>query len=168
MTSVVESESKRGELTGFKVLVWLVAFFAVIFAVNAVMVREAISTFGGVETASSYQAGLLFEKNVAAAERQDARRWQVSGKLTRDAAGLAVLDVSARDASGAPLSGLSADARLEHPANERFDHAIALQTNGAGSFHGAAPAQAGQWDLIIDLYRGDTRLFRTRSRVTLK
>ena len=168
MTAVSHARKKRSELSGFKVLLWLIAFFAIIFIVNAVMVREAISTFGGVETASSYQAGLLFEKNVAAAERQDARRWQVSGRLRRDAAGLAVLDVSAVDANGARLAGLTADARLEHPADERFDRAIALRTNGAGSFHGAAPAQAGQWDLVIDLYRGDARLFRSRSRVTLR
>jgi len=168
MNAVTPVRKKRGELTGFKVLVWLVAFFAVIFAVNALMVREAISTFGGVETSSSYQAGLLFEKNVGAAERQNALHWQVSGRLARDASGRAELDVSARDDNGAPISGLTADARLEHPANERFDHVVPLLAVAAGHFHGAVPTQAGQWDLVIDLYRGNARLFRSRSRVILR
>ncbi len=159
---------RRGELTGFKVLMWLLIFFGVVFAINGVMVREAISTFGGVETNSSYQAGLMFEKNVADAQRQEALHWQVDGKLARDGAGRAVLNITARDAKGAPLAGLTADARLAHPANERLDHVIALQAAGAGVFRGSAEAQAGQWDLIIDLYRGDKRLFRSMSRVSLR
>ena len=67
---------------------------------NGVLVRAAISTFGGVETLSSYKAGLQFEQEVGLVERQDALHWQVSGTLTRDRAGDAVLDVTARDAQG--------------------------------------------------------------------
>jgi nitrogen fixation protein FixH len=156
------------ELTGRHVLFGLVAFFGVVFVVNAVLVRAAISTFGGVETASSYKAGLQFEHEVAVAERQNALHWRVSGKLTRDGAGEAVLDLTARDANGAPLSGLRADARLAHPADERLDRVIALRAGAAGVFHGQAAAQPGQWDLIVDLYRGERRLFRSQSRVTLR
>src|SRR5512146_2690337 len=99
---------KARELTGKHVLLCLLGFFGVVFAVNGVLVRAATSTFGGVETSSSYKAGLLFEQEVAKAERQDARRWQVDGKLTRDRAGEAVLDISARDDKGAAVTGLSA------------------------------------------------------------
>jgi len=165
----VQKTKWRGEVTGLKVLLWLLLFFGVIFAVNGVMVEAAISTFGGVETKSSYQAGLMFEQNVADAQRQDALHWQVSGTLARDKTGLAVLDISVRDAKGLPLAGLRADAKLAHPANERFDHVISLQAGAiGGAFHGAVKAPAGQWDLIIDLYRGDARLFRSLSRVSLK
>ena len=156
------------EFTGRHALLWLVGFFVIVFAVNAVLVRAAISTFGGLETASSYKAGLQFEHDVAVAEQQGALHWQVAGKLTRNAAGDAVLDVSARDATDTPLTGLRADARLAHPADERLDHVVALRPLGAGIFHGQAAAQPGQWDLIVDLYRGDQRLFRSRSRVTLR
>jgi nitrogen fixation protein FixH len=63
---------------------------------------------------------------------------------------------------------LRADARLAHPADERLDHVIPVSPAAAGVFHGAAPAQPGQWDLIVDLYRGDKRVFRSQSRVTLR
>ncbi len=149
-------------------LLWLVGFFGIVFAVNGVLVQAATSTFGGVETASSYQAGLQFEQEVAKADRQDARHWQVGGKLSRDRAGEAVLDITARDEKGAPLNELKAEARLAHPADERLDRVIELTRSGAGTFHGEAQAQAGQWELLIDLYRGDDRVFRSRSRVTLK
>ncbi len=155
-------------LTGRHVLLWLMAFFGLVFVVNGVMIRAAISTFGGVETLSSYKAGLQFEHEVDLVGQQDALNWQVDGKLTRDRAGEAVLDVTVRDAQGAPLAGLTADARLAHPADERLDHVIVVRPIAAGVFHGAAQAQSGQWELIVDLYRGDQRVFRSRSRVSLR
>ena len=161
-------QKKSRVLTGRAVLLWLVGFFVVVFAANAVLVRAAISTFGGVETLSSYKAGLQFEQEAGLAHRQDALHWHVDGKLTRDGAGEVLLDVTARDAHGAPLHGLAADARLAHPADDRLDHVIAVHAVGDGAFHGAARAQPGQWELIIDLYRRGERVFRSRSRVTLR
>jgi nitrogen fixation protein FixH len=155
------------ELTGRAVLVWLVSFFGVVFAVNAIMVKAATSTFGGVEVQSSYKAGLMFETEVARARAQDALRWRVDGHLVRNAAGEAVLDISVRDAQGKPLSGITTEARLAHPADERLDHDIELRGIGGGKFHGEVQAQAGRWDLIIDVFRGEERVFRSRSAVTL-
>lgn len=161
------SSKQPRELTGRAVLAWLVVFFGVVFVVNGILVRAATSTFGGVETSSSYKAGQMFEQEVANAERQDARHWQVGGTLIRGKTGEAVLDLTTRDEGGAPLTGLTAKARLAHPADERLDHAIALARVGTGEFKGAADAQAGQWELIVDLYRGDDRVFRSRSKVVL-
>ena len=160
--------NKPYELTGRHVLLWLVAFFGLIFVVNAVLVRAATSTFGGLETQSSYKAGLMFESEVARAERQQALGWHVDGKLTRDRADEAVLDVSVRDAHGVPVTGLSVDATLAHPADARLDHVIHLSRIGAGDFHGQARGHSGQWELIIDFYRDHERVFRSRSRVTLR
>jgi len=164
----VAPQKKVRVLTGRAVLIWLLAFFGVVFAINGVLVQAAISTFGGVETLSSYKAGLLFEQEAGLAQRQDARHWQIGGTLKRGRAGEAVLDVTARDAKGAPLRGLTADARLAHPADDRLDHVIEIGAVGDGVFHGATQAQAGQWELIIDFYRGGERVFRSRSRVTLR
>jgi nitrogen fixation protein FixH len=156
------------ELTGRHVLLWLVGFFCVVFAINGWLVQAATSTFGGLETQSSYKAGLKFESEVARAERQQALGWHVDGKLTRDRAGDVVLDVSVRDARGVPVTGLSADATLAHPADARLDHAIQLGRIGAGDFHGRTRGQPGQWELLVDFYRGHERVFRSRSRVTLR
>ena len=158
---------RQRELTGKHVLLCLLGFFGVVFAVNAVLVKAATSTFGGVETSSSYKAGLMFRQDVAAAAAQDALHWQVSGKLGHRG-GEAVLDISARDAKGASLTGLTAQARLAHPADERLDRVIVLNRTGAGQFHGEGQAQPGQWELIVDLYRNEVRVFRSRSRVTLR
>jgi nitrogen fixation protein FixH len=71
----------------------LVGFFAVVIGVNAVMIQQAISTFGGLETESSYRAGQLFEREVvqgagrAALERRrkgdDCARWQCGARRCR-------------------------------------------------------------------------------------
>ncbi len=164
----MSTHQKIRELTGKHVLFCFLGFFGVVFAVNAVLVKAATSTFGGVETSSSYKAGLMFKQDVAAAEQQNALHWQVAGKVARSSGGKAVLDISARDTKGAPLTGLTVQARLAHPADERLDHVIVLDRTGAGQFHGEALAPAGQWELIIDLYRGEARMFRSRSRVTLR
>lgn len=109
---------KTRELTGEHVLFWFLGFFALVFAVNGVLVKAATSTFGGVETSSSYKAGLMFKQDIAAAEAQDALNWRVDGKIVRNGVGGAMLDISARNDKGAPLGGLNAKARLAHPADE--------------------------------------------------
>lgn len=163
----VVTERKR-ELTGRAVLLWLIGFFAVVFVVNGVLVKVATSTFRGMETGSSYKAGLMFKEELEHAHRQNALHWRVSGNISRDAPGEAVLDVSARDAQGQAIAGLTAQARLAHPADAHLDHEIPLQVSGAGGFRGKVQAQPGQWELIVDLFRGGERQFRSRSRVTLR
>jgi len=156
------------ELTGLAVLMCFVGFFGVVFAVNALLVQVATSTFGGVETSSSYKAGLMFSREKEQSDRQQALHWQVDGHIGRNAAGEAVLEINARDARGAALGGLTAEARLMHPADSRLDHSIALNRSGSGQFRGETSAQPGQWELVVDLYNGTDRMFRSRSRVTLR
>lgn len=159
---------KTREVTGRTVLIWLVSFFGVIFAVNGIMIRFASSTFGGLEVGSSYQAGLKFGKDVADAHAQDGLGWQVSGNINRDRNGDAVLELSARDHNGVALADVDAHARLIHPADSRRDIAIDLHKAPAGTFRGASLAPAGQWELEIELDRADERVFLSRSRVILR
>ena len=161
------SEKPR-ELTGRAVLLWLIGFFGLVFLVNGIMANAAISTFGGVETQSSYKAGQNFEHEVALARAQDDLHWKVDGKLNLERAGEAVLDMSVRDGEGQPVGGLTADARLWHPADSRRDHVIAMHKSGPGAFRGEAHAEAGRWELIVDFYRGDKRMYRSRSEIVLK
>lgn len=167
MSNTPQQKPSR-ELTGRTVLICLVAFFGVVFAVNALLVQMATSTFGGMETASSYKAGLMFNQEQQQAEHQRALNWRVDGKFARNEAGEAVLELSARDGRGAPLAGLTAHAELLHPADSRLDHTIALTGTGAGTFRGETNAQSSQWELIVDLYRGGDRMFRSCSRVVLR
>jgi len=155
------------ELTGRTVFVCLVGFFAVVAAANAVMIRAAVSTFGGLETESSYQAGLVFAREEAQARSQDALHWRVDARFSTLRDGETRLVVDANDAAGRPLRGLTAAARLVHPADQRADRAIALHETRPGEFAGAAAVAAGQWELVLELTRDGGRVFRSRNRVRL-
>jgi nitrogen fixation protein FixH len=155
------------EVTGRMVLICLVTFFAVVAGVNGIMIRAAVSTFGGVETANSYQAGLAFAREIAAVETQDALHWDVRAKVATSA-GETALEVTATDASGNSLTGLEASARLVHPADRRLDHDVPLRAEAPGKFRGRADVAFGQWALVIELSRDGARLFRSRNQIFLR
>jgi len=154
------------QVTGRMVLAALVGFFGLVAGVNAIMIYAAILTFGGVETESSYRAGLAFAREAATVEAQDGRHWNVTAKAATEG-NATVVEVTARDASGRPIPNLAATASLVHPTDRRADHPMSLGNDGAGRFRGTTVATAGQWDLVIELARGDERLFRSKNRVWL-
>jgi nitrogen fixation protein FixH len=154
-------------LTGRTVLICLIAFFAVISIVNGIMIRAAVTTFGGVETGSAYQAGQAFKHETDAARAQDGRHWQVKARL-RPSAGKTLIDIEARDAAGRPLTGLAATAYLHHPANRRADQTVTVSESLPGHFSGTADPVVGQWDVLIELSRNGERVFRSRNRVVLQ
>jgi nitrogen fixation protein FixH len=164
------SLAERGRvLTGRAVLMWLLAFFAVVFAVNGVMMKFAIDTMSGTEVDSAYRASITFNSEAQAARRQDERAWRVSGNAARNADGDAVVRVEARDKAGVPLTGLAFSAALERPTDKRADRRIVLGELHTGLYGGkAADVAAGQWDLVLEVERGGERLFISKTRVFLK
>jgi nitrogen fixation protein FixH len=153
-------------LSGRTVLFCLIAFFAVISLVNGVMIHAAVTTFGGVETASAYQAGLAYAREADAAHAQDALNWQVKANV-RPAAEVTGIEIDARDAAGAAIVGLQAIARLERPTDRRADQVVPMQETRSGQFRGTIGPIAGQWDLVVELSRDGARLFRSRNRVVV-
>jgi len=155
------------QLTGWIVLVYLLTFFGVITGVNGVMIYEALSTMRGVDTESAYQAGRMFERDVAMLKAQDARHWQVDAKLT-PTANATRLELIAHDEAGVVLTGMAASATFERPTDRGLDRKIALTEDSPGQFHGKTELIPGQWDLVIEISRQGQQLFRSKNRVVLK
>jgi nitrogen fixation protein FixH len=153
------------EVTGRMVFICFVTFFAVVFGVNAIMVRVAVSTFGGVETASSYQAGLAFAREVALVDTQDALNWHVKAKVVPANDGAMLVEVIATSSDERPLSDLQASAWLVHPTDKRADQAVILRESAPGQFRGTAMSASGQWDLVTELTRDNIRMFRSKNRI---
>lgn len=166
-TDRTQSGRRPREVTGRTVLICLLTFFGLVAAMNAVLIRLAVSTFGGVETENAYQAGLNFAHEIAAAESQDALHWQVKAAVSGSPE-TTVVEIVARDAAGRPLVGLDASAQLVHPTDRRADLAVPLDERASGTFRGQVAAAHGNWTLVIDLLRDGTRVFRSRNRVFLK
>lgn len=164
------AEEVRGErrITGRSVLIAFIAFFGVVGAVNAIMIRAATSTFSGVETESAYQVGLAFNNELAEVARQDARHWRVDAELVRQGPGAADLIVRIRDGQNAPPAATELAVRLAHPADARRDRRVELTEAAAGTFKGRIEAEPGQWDLYIDARHDGEAMFRSKSRLTLR
>lgn len=160
-------QREGGELTGRAVLLMLVGFFGLVMVVNVVMVKAAISTFGGVDTPSSYQAGLAFKAEEAAAAAQSERAWTVDASLEPAAAGGSLI-IEAHDGAGHPVRGADVTVRLAHPVDERNDRVIAMHEIGSGRYGGTATAPAGQWRLVIEIARKGERLFRSDNRIVVR
>jgi nitrogen fixation protein FixH len=155
-------------LTGRKVLVILVAFFVVVFGVNFLMATLAIDTLPGTEVDSAYSASLAYEKEIAAAHDQDARKWKVDAHIQRSPDGGATLQVEARDSNGLPMSGLKFQGRFERPTDRRADQTVSLAEVARGIYRGSAPTVApGQWDLVLEGDTAGQRVFLSKNRVLL-
>ena len=152
-------------ITGRTVLLCLISFFGVIFAMNIVMVRVALSSFSGVETDSAYKAGLSFNNDAAAARAQDARHWSVDASIQRGEA--TRLIITARDAQAHAVEGLRPDVRLAHPTDKRRDVSLEFVELTPGQFQSLTPMPEGQWDLVIGLNRETETVFRSKSRISL-
>jgi nitrogen fixation protein FixH len=167
MSSGGSTESGARRITGRMVLIALLGFFGFVTLVNIVMVHAAITTFGGVDTPSSYQAGLAFRAEVAEAEAQAARSWQVDVRIVPTADGTAVsLDV--RDGDDHPVTGAEVIARLAHPIDERRDVTVPVTEMASGRYQGRADAEPGQWTLDIEIAKGGHRMFRSRNRIAIE
>lgn len=161
--SLVHSR-KPFEVTGRFVLFCVVGFFLSVAAVNAVMIRFAVATFGGVETESAYKAGLAFKAETAASVAQAARGWKVDVRVEPGSAGVVVF-VSVRDQTGAAVPHLAAAIALAHPADRRRDVAMAVAEQSAGTFRAVAEGATGRRTLTIELTRDGERMFRSVDRI---
>jgi nitrogen fixation protein FixH len=156
------------EVTGWKVFICLVAFFVIVAAVNAVMMTAAITTFGGVETASSYQAGLAFARENAAVEAQEQLGWQVAVSTPSDGGSTPLVELAVSGRHGEPMAGLLASGRLSHPMDRRADRVLTWREMAPGVFRADTGRAVGQWDLVIELSQGGAMKFRSRNRLTLR
>lgn len=161
-----EGEKPR-PLTGRAVLITLIVFFAIIFVVNGGLAYFALSTFGGVSKENAYREGLVYDSEIAMAAAQRERAWTVDANLA-GAEAARTLELKVRDKSSNPEVGLSARATLVHPSDRRRDIAVALREISPGVYRGDYAAQAGERELVIELYRDSRRMFRSLNRVSLR
>lgn len=162
----VSAQSRPFEVTGRFVLLCIVSFFVLIAAVNAVMIHFAVSTFGGIETESSYKAGLAFKAETAASAVQQKLAWNVDVRIEPGAEGARV-HVAVRDALNVPVPGLAIAVGATHPADRRRDVMLPASELASGSFVASAPPGLGRRTLTIEFVRDGERVFRSLNRVAL-
>lgn len=157
------------QFTGRHMLYALLTFFGIVFAVNAVMIKLALSTHTGVVANEPYRKGLKYNERIAAGVRQDALGWTDDIALTNGGRGLAV---TLSDANKAPVAGLKVTAVLGRPATVTEDATLALVETTPGRYEAAADLKGeGAFDASIEvtdpgnsaggiLYRARKRLWQ--------
>ena len=141
------STGPRRGLRGGHVLLVFIGFFVTVFVVNGVMIYEAISTFGGLETPDAYRKGLAYNQRIAEGVAQEQRGWHDTLAYARDTERVR-LDVA--DHEGAAVPGLVISGEIGRPATDRFDRRLEFTQTGPGTYEAdAAGLEPGWWTIDI-------------------
>jgi len=135
--------------TGRHMTAILVAFFAVVIAVNFTMARFASSTFGGTVVDNSYVASQHYNEWLARAAAQDRLGWSESIRLDADRHALLTI---ARD--GKVLGDLGVRATLSHPLGRVEPRALRFVEQPGGGMRSIEEIPAGRWRIDLSVRRG--------------
>ncbi|WP_176598073.1 FixH family protein [Sphingobium sp. 15-1] len=133
--------------TGWHMTAILVAFFAVVIAVNMLMATIAVRSFGGTVVENSYVASQKFNGWLAEARAQRRLGWQ--DKVTMDAARHVRLTLT--DAKGAPMAGGGVMAVAQHPLGRAPDLSLAFHEMAPGVYASDRALPLGRWQIRFDL-----------------
>lgn len=134
--------------TGYHMTAILAVFFGVVIAVNLVMARAAIGTFGGTVVENSYVASQNYNAWLAAADRQDKLGWNAAAER-RD--GRVIVKVTEHGMAG---TGFAVTAVARHPLGQAPDRNLRFEPRGDGSWISAEALPAGRWTLHLGLRKG--------------
>lgn len=133
-------------LTGRGVLMIIVGFFGVVFAMNGVFLYQALHSYSGVVSNEPYRKGIEYNRRIEADAEQAKLGWTGDVALSPDRR----LTVDIRDRDGKALSGLSIAATVGRPATMSENLSLTLAETSAGRYEAAAGV-AGSGAFIADI-----------------
>jgi len=151
--------SDHFELNGWHVLAGFVAFFAIVFAANGVLVYYSQTTWTGKLPGNGYEASLKYNKEAERARRMLAKGWHTRVLVPRD--GRIVIEL--KDRNGNPVSNLDASARVGRPVGERDDRTLKLVERAPGRYVAEQALPPGAWRLDAEFRRGNELQWRARA-----
>ncbi len=152
------SQPAKADLRDRLIPWYFVAFFAVIFLVNVVMINLAVGTFSGQVREHPYEEGLAYNAVIAAKEKQEKRGWKSS--LTYNDGALVF---TLHDANKKPLQWQKATATFRRPAFEGADFTQQL----SGERTRVQLPAAGLWEVQVDVTSGDDH-YQTIQRIVIE
>jgi nitrogen fixation protein FixH len=168
-TSSIPSRPRRG-LRGGHVLLIFIAFFATIFLVNGIMVYDALSTFGGLETPDAYRKGLAYNQRIAEGLAQAQRGWRDKLAYVPETQRVRI---DLNDPAGAGVPDLVIAGEIGRPVTDRFDRKLEFTQTGPGTYEAeAAGLDAGWWTIDIEARKGAgaaaEKVYEARERLWIK
>lgn len=145
---------------------WIfVAGFAIVIAVNAVMVWLAVGSFSGLYTPQPRDRSLHYNEIIARQADRDALGWRLETTWrSQDSR----LEIAVVDANGQPLGNAQLHAELVRPAEKGRPVVVDMVAVDGGRYGAtvALPAR-GSWDLDVVVEQDGHRFAQTR-RMFLK
>jgi len=141
----------------------VLAFFAVVIAVNTVLAVVASGSWTGLIARNGYVASQDYNGVLAEAREQRLLGWR--SELEAAAEGLVF---TLQDAGGRPVSGLSVAAAIARPTHEGEDRAVELEDRGGGRYVGAQKLAAGAWSVEVMAEDGSGRQYRRIFRLSVR
>lgn len=139
----------KNRLTGRAVLIWLVAFFGVIAAVDGTFIATSVSTYRGEDEQKPYLQGVEYNATLARRAAQQRNGWTAHIALDRSGAG-ARIDVVLMDRQGRPKDVAGLTGELRHPSDENRDRPLRFHAQGGGRYEARVDGVArGAWDVLI-------------------
>ena len=142
-----------------------VAGFAVVIAVNGLMMWLAIASFSGLYSDHARDHGVTYNRVIAEQKARDALGWKVSTSWQPESQRLGV---SLTNADGRPLAGARVSVGLVRPAEKQAPIDVDLTDLGDGRFGARIVLpMRGNWDLDIAV-ESHGRHFAVTKRVFLR
>ena len=158
--------AREFHLTGWHVLICLLVFFGVVFAVNGTFIYYALATHPGDDVKDAYVAGLEFNGELAEKREQQKLGWQASLAVRPDRRGGQYIEVAFVNSKGEPLRALKINAMLRSPVVASQDHPIKFERAAPGVFQADVnEPPSAQWDLEIEARNDLGAVFRLRHRL---
>ncbi|MBL4612183.1 MAG: FixH family protein [Emcibacter sp.] len=171
MTASTETPEEKPvkKFTGKKALMWIVGFFLIIFAVNAIVASIAVGTWGGLETKDAYRKGLYYNDEIAAAEEQKKSGWKIflrhSPRSLIKGSQDARLDVEIIWPES-DLPPAQVIAVISRAVTNAYDQKITLTKTGNNIF--TAPLSlpmAGQWNVSVLVKRPNNTIYQLKEKI---
>lgn len=161
MTTMADNGGFR--ITGKKVLLGMIAFYAVIMAVNGTFMFFALDTFPGLTDKEANKHGVAYNQTLAEGERQKALDWKTA--MTAEDGRLR-LDLTGPGAK--PLVGAVVAAVATRPIGELNETPLTFSPDGVGGYVSTfSPDLKGRWKVDVTILHGADR-FRTIHEVMVK
>lgn len=139
------------------VIGWL-AMVALVFAINAFMISQAVTTAPGLVNEQYYDKGKNYHETIAKRDQVASLGWNVVlDKPSRPAFGAAnTYRIVAVDAAGVPLAAESVMLHAYRPADQNADFELAFVEEGPGRFVAEVTFPLkGMWDLVVAVKAGE-------------